>query len=432
MKGQSADAVVIGAGAAGLAAARRLAQRGLKVVVLEARDRIGGRIWTKRIAGWPRPVELGAEFIHGGNPVLWSLMRQAGMEKTKVPDRHRFAQSGRLRPRVDAQPRIDTVLRRIEPDASSSFGGWLRRHAPILPAIDCLLAQNYVENFHGAPLQLMSTRTLRETVMAGEGQQFRLKNGYDELMEALCRGLPARKLRLVLRSPVRQVQWSRHRAVVIADRGRWQARAVIVAVPVGVFHASPGGGGSIAFDPPLLEKQRLWRMIEPGYACRIVLRLRDTAWEEDVIPAELRARRGAAFGFLQSSEEAFPVWWAQAPDPVLVGWTGGPRAKAMAGLPKKEIFHRALHTLSRLFHARVDVLADFVVDWLAHDWTADPFSRGAYSFSMAGFEDAPQRLATPVDGTLFFAGEATADPLELGTVHGALASGERAAAEVAG
>ena len=70
------------------------------------------------------------------------------------------------------------------------------------------------------------------------------------------------------------------------------------------------------------------------------------------------------------------------------------------------------------------------MDWRTHDWAADPLTRGAYSFSIAGLEDAPQRLAKPIAGTLFFAGEATADALDLGTVHGALTSGDRAAREI--
>jgi monoamine oxidase len=102
----------------------------------------------------------------------------------------------------------------------------------------------------------------------------------------------------------------------------------------------------------------------------------------------------------------------------------------LAGLPPKKIFEQARRTLAKLLDCRETELAKTILDWRTQDWSADPLTRGAYSFSVVGQEDAPKQIARPVAGTLFFAGEATADPLELGTVHGALASGERAAREI--
>ncbi|HYD84955.1 MAG TPA: FAD-dependent oxidoreductase, partial [Opitutus sp.] len=105
-------------------------------------------------------------------------------------------------------------------------------------------------------------------------------------------------------------------------------------------------------------------------------------------------------------------------------------AKRMAGWAPTRIFEAARRTLATLLSCDERALADAIVDWRTHDWSADPWTRGAYSFSVAGRENAPAKLARPVGGTLFFAGEATADPLELGTVGGALTSGERAAKEI--
>jgi monoamine oxidase len=102
----------------------------------------------------------------------------------------------------------------------------------------------------------------------------------------------------------------------------------------------------------------------------------------------------------------------------------------LAGRPPKEIFKQARRTLAKLLGCREAALAKSILDWRTHDWAMDPLTRGAYSFSVAGQEKAPREIARPVASTLFFAGEATADPLELGTVHGALASGERAAREI--
>jgi monoamine oxidase len=115
---------------------------------------------------------------------------------------------------------------------------------------------------------------------------------------------------------------------------------------------------------------------------------------------------------------------------VLVGWTGGPAAKKLAGKTSASVFREAKRTLAGLLGCDERRLASMIADFRTHDWTSDPLTRGAYSFSVAGHETAPAKLAKPVANTVFFAGEATADPLELGTVHGALSSGERAAGEI--
>jgi monoamine oxidase len=158
--------------------------------------------------------------------------------------------------------------------------------------------------------------------------------------------------------------------------------------------------------------------------------MRTEVWRRGPIPEALRAENGRAFGFVHSAEPFFPVWWSEAPSPILVGWTGGVAARKMAGWPGERIFQTARRTLAKLLRCTDEALARSVVDYRTHDWAADVFTRGAYSFATAGKENAPRELGRPVGGTLFFAGEATADLLELGTVHGALASGVRAADEV--
>src|SRR5262249_3265313 len=136
-------------------------------------------------------------------------------------------------------------------------------------------------------------------------------------------------------------------------------------------------------------------------------------------------------GFLHAPGEVFPTWWTTIPmrTSILTAWAGGSAAERLAGLGEHELLSRALACLARAFatdRARLDSLLDA---WRVADWHADPFSRGAYSYVAAGGMDAPRRLAEPVEETLYFAGEATAEHLA-GTVAGALASGSRAAEEV--
>ena len=124
------------------------------------------------------------------------------------------------------------------------------------------------------------------------------------------------------------------------------------------------------------------------------------------------------------------MWWSSRTEPIVTGWAGGPAALALRDLAPREIFARAIASLAKLLQVRRSALAGAVLDWETHNWSRDPLARGAYSFVRAGCDEAAVRLQRAVAQTLFFAGEATASGEETGTVHGALASGLRAAEEV--
>jgi monoamine oxidase len=239
-----------------------------------------------------------------------------------------------------------------------------------------------------------------------------------------------------LRTIVESVHWSPHSVKIrtradVDEPGRvFSARAAVITVPLGVLKAPAGELGAIRFDPELVRRRELLDSLQVGFANRLVLRFRDGFWDEDLVPRALAAGQGREFGFVQAPGSAVPVWWTQAPEPVLIGWAGGPAGQALAGKPLPEVLLIALRTLAKIFDCPLLQLRNALVAHERHDWAADPFSRGAYSFSQAGKEYAPSVLAEPVGGTLFFAGEATADSAELGTVSGALESGQRVAREV--
>jgi monoamine oxidase len=229
---------------------------------------------------------------------------------------------------------------------------------------------------------------------------------------------------------VATIRWKRHAVEAItADGNASEARAAIVTVPLGVLQAPAGARGSLRFSPSLTDKQHDWGRLGFGHALRIVVCFSESIWRQNIFLRQLRSHDGRGFGFVHSAEVEFPVWWSLAPAPVLIGWTGGPAAQSLASLSNREISRRAFRTLATLLGVKNSALAEAIVSHELYNWTQDPYSRGAYSFSTAGHEDGPARLARPVEKTLFFAGEATAEPLHLGTVHGALASGERAAEE---
>jgi monoamine oxidase len=218
--------------------------------------------------------------------------------------------------------------------------------------------------------------------------------------------------------------------VSTTDGTSWAARAVVVTVPLGGLPAEPPAPGAITFAPVLREKRALWRSLGYGHALAVVLRFRPGVGRSRLVPGPLRGRDGCPCGFLHTGAEAFSVWWPSPPAPVLTGWTGGPAAQALAACPPQEIHRLSVASLARHWRCPEARIARALAGWHVHNWTLDPFARGAYSFAHARFPRAPEQLAAPVGGVLFFAGEATAAVPELGTVHGAMASGIRVAQEV--
>ena len=424
------DVIVVGGGIAGLAAARELGRQGRRVVLLEARPRLGGRIHTARPAGWSTPVELGAEFVHGGNPAIWDLLRRGHIKTVKVSPRHWLGRPAALEPIPDVERSIARITRQIVPARAGrkSFAGYFRAHPPRGSAEDWALARGFVEGFEAAPVDAISARSLAGEAFE-EDEQFRVPGGYDRAVETLARECRQQGVRIILKSPVSSIDW-RSGLVRAAARGHGHtAPAAIITLPLGVLQAR-SGPGRVRFRPGLGDRQMVIDRMGVGHVYRLSLRLRAAAWKA-LWPAGAGPAPPADFGFIHSQLGGIPVWWSLTDEPVLVAWAGGPAARALRRLEPRERRRRALRSLAGLIGAPVARLERAVAGWQHWDWTGDPFSRGAYSFTAAGQDLAARKFRAPLRGTLFFAGEATADGAEVGTVHGALASGIRAAAEVA-
>jgi monoamine oxidase len=230
------------------------------------------------------------------------------------------------------------------------------------------------------------------------------------------------------------VEWKRGKVSVsaveesIGRRVDLLAKAAVVALPLGVLK-STAGKGAVLFRPRIAAKRAVIARMGMGRVVRMAFRFSKCDWRR-LVPAILRRRSAKGFGFLHSVEPGMPVWWSLSGQPVIVGWAGGPPAEALSALSVGQRRRLALRSLAKILGVRTPVLTKAVGDMVEWDWNGDPYSRGAYSFTAAGQDDAAKKLAQPVRGTLFFAGEATAEGSEVGTVHGALASGKRAARQV--
>jgi monoamine oxidase len=205
------------------------------------------------------------------------------------------------------------------------------------------------------------------------------------------------------------------RSALDSSRETIRSRQVVVTVPLGVLHA-----GAIRFDPEPRETLAAARALAFGQAVRIVLRFENAFWEQNKDLANV--------GFLLSQEPVFPTWWTPRPvhAPIITGWSAGPKADPLLNEDSKTIIGAALASLERITACKPSRLEAAYF----HDWHADPFAQGAYSYVPAGALPARRRLAEPVENTLYFAGEATDLNGHSATVHGAIASGKRAAHQI--
>ena len=436
------DVAIIGAGVAGLAAAQRLRERGVDVTVLEARDRIGGRVHTLHVGELAVPVELGAEFIHGDTPELNQLARSAGLRPMDIAGRRWTARDGRLRLMDDFWERLDAVMRRLRADRTEdrSFAEALGAMGRVNPA-DRKLATQYVEGFHAAHPQAISEQSLAEGGSprgdVRERRIGRLIEGYDAIVQALAAHVLDRVQTGVV---VHTIRWRRGHVTVEARNAggdalpEVHARAAIVAVPLGVLQIAIEAPGALRFDPPLFALEKPIALLEMGHVQRVVLQLDEPFWTTERFARRFDDERLDTLAFLHSMDDVdFQVWWTPYPvrAPMLVAWLGGPRALGMVSLSREQVIDRAITSLAHVLGMSRTALAKHIVASYSHDWTNDPYARGAYSYARVGGIDAAKRLARGLDDTILFAGEHADAEGRNGTVHGAIGSGHAAADRLA-
>jgi len=433
------DVVIVGAGVAGLAAARRLTEAGVSIVVLEARDRVGGRIFTVRDERSPVPIELGAEFMHGSAPEVVEIVRSSRLVVCDVQGERWRAAGGKLA-RVDNEgfwKQLDHVMRRLDPKRTPdrSFQEYLDTTAGGKShAAERTLALEFVQGFHAGDPSLISERWLADGGVPDDEEEERMGrilDGYDRVPASLVSAVSGVRLAHV----VREIAWERGgvevRYVTSSGSGSVAARAAIIAVPLGVLKQTTGES-AITFTPEVDDTRRASSQLAMGSVARMTLLFREPFWEARALQQRVGRHSLSKLSFLHSADDDVPTWWTSAPvrGATLVGWAGGPKAARLIARGPEEIEGRATAALARVFGMQRRRLASLILQCWYHDWQHDPFSRGAYSYALVGGSNAAKRLARPVGDTLFFAGEAADNVGRTGTVHGAMGTGYRAAASV--
>jgi monoamine oxidase len=445
MEDETADVLVLGAGAAGLAAAHELSQAGLRVSVIEARERVGGRIFTQHVPGHPLPIELGAEFIHGRPPESFALVEQAGLLVYEINGERWLAKDSQLVPSDALWKQTAQLFTQMASagDTDVSFQTFLARFQSD-PAWHeaAAMAANYVEGFDAADINTVSVQALlqeQRAAAASDGERaFRIVQGYDQLVAALAADCDSSRVSIHLGMIARRVIWQRGHVEIHAEAGgvparrSFTARHALIALPLGVLQAPIGAPGSVQFDPTLADHAGAARQLAMGQVVKVILRFRERFWEHESLPLASESMDAHQVSFIYGHGAPLPTWWTAYPAiaPQLTGWAGGPVAARLVNQPEHVIVDQALGALADALALPRGRIERALVGIHTHNWHADPFARGAYSFVTVSGMDAVRALATPVEATLFFAGEATNSDGHTGTVHGAIATGRRAAREL--
>jgi monoamine oxidase len=286
------------------------------------------------------------------------------------------------------------------------------------------LARQYIEGFHAARPETISVHAIAKSEEAAEQaegtRQFRLTAGYAAFADWLATRIESRDAVIHRDRVVKKIRW-RQQCVEVTTRTprgleTHTGSKAIITLPLGVLKAV--GRGSISFVPTVPDKSFAMKQLCMGRVVKVTIQFRSRFW-----PVK-------NFGFVHAEDPWFPTWWADERASVLTGWAGGPRAEKMATLARNSILAKALDALSRIFRIGRHDLERLVISSYHHDWSKDPYSRGAYSYTPVGGIAAIEQLASPVSDTLFFGGEATAADGDQGTVHGAMLTGQRAANQV--
>ena len=431
-----ADVIVVGAGVAGLTASSAIARSGRRVIIVEGRNRIGGRVFPVPLGDDGEIAELGAEFVHGRADATRALLREAGVDAIEADgDSWVRAPGGTLQREQDDFREVTSLFDGARSlDADESVERYLRRFDGDKSVREKVAqARLFVEGFDAADTAVASVRGVAEELHSGvDSGSARPATTYRPLLDLLARRSEAAGVEVRLSTAVRTVWWQRGSVRLEVDVARDKrealtAKAALITVPAGVLRHR--GEGAIRFDPPMPPSKRsALKKIETGHVVKVVMAFRTPFWEF------IDDGRYRDAGFFRSVDLAFPVYWTRRPaqSRLIVAWAGGPKASALLRLPLADVPPLAFDGFAAVFgeDARAGKGFKKAVGAM-QDWSTDPFACGAYSYVAVGGGDARAELGAPLDGTLFFAGEATATDGQGGTVSGAIETGLRAAREVA-
>jgi len=411
--------IVIGGGITGLVAARKLA-KSYNITLLEADNRLGGRIYSWKGENFTQTVEAGSEFIHGKLKHTLGLLKKAGIKYVSVEGKMRRKEKGKWKQQHDILEGWNDLFHRMEK---------IKNDMTLLDFLDKYYKDDkwadmrrnvigFAEGFDVADIKKVSVKSLYKEWSHEEEINFRTIGGYQLLIDFLKGECEKKGCRIVTNEMVKQIDWEPGSVTVYtATDNKYEGEKVIVTVPVSILQKSLSKA-SINFTPPLDDYIDASKQIGFGSVIRIVLEFKEDIWKKDT-------------GFI-ISDEMIPTWWTQLPDPALIltGWVGGTKADALSNETDDEILYKALVSLSNIFEMPLEKIKEKLSAAKIFNWQKNELALGGYSYSTPGSDEARKLLNTPIDNTIFFSGEALYQGNSPGTVEAAIIQAKKTAAKI--
>jgi monoamine oxidase len=429
----TADIIIIGAGACGLAAARTLSQAGKKILLLEARNRIGGRIYTETSQGFALPIEAGAEFVHGDLPLTQALLQEAGVGYLAMTGNTYQVINGELQTTDNFIPDYDILLEKLTAlSADIPFSEFLNQYLPAEQFAALREAvTRFAEGYDAADITKVSTFALREEWLTeGATNSHFPAGGYSQLMHFMANQITMADVDIHLNTVVKKLTWEPGQVTASDSRGKaFRATKAIITIPLGVLQATLATEGYISIEPALPDYQIALQKMGFGAVIKILLQFKTSFWETS---QELNQRIMPDLGFLFTDAAPITAWWTHLPNktPLLTGWLAGLAAEKYSTLTNPDLVELALDSLAQIFKLPLAYLREQLQAEQVYNWVTDPFARGAYAYATVGSYHARHVVAQPVEDTLYFASEAFYEGPAMGTVEAALASGQQAAHKI--
>jgi len=416
--------IIVGGGVSGLMTAYELSKHNIHVTVLEAKNRLGGRIHTVRDNLFSQPIETGAEFIHGDMPVTLGLLKEAGIKYHVINDKMFHLEKGKFKKQQDFAEDWNMLMKQMATiKEDMPLGDFLRIHfsddkyAELRESV-----KGFAGGFDLADITTASTKALYREWSQEMGNQYRIDGGYKRLIDYLEAQCKNRGCSFSTGCCAKKISWQKNEVNILTMCSRiYKGEKVILTVPVSVLQADTHSENYIEFEPSIPEHLHAARNIGFGSVIKIILEFRESFWKE----------KKTNPGFIFTKEEV-PTWWTQLPahNAMLTGWLGSEKANSLKDNSDEEILQIALQSLSNAFDIPIEDLRLKLKASMIANWNKDADINGGYSFNTVKTAEAKKILHEPVNDTIFFAGEALFEGTPGGTVEAALSNAKETAQQV--